>query len=827
MGELVERDAELAAIAELIERARSGADGIALVEGSAGVGKTRLLQAVAELAEGEPMSVLRARGGELERSFPFGVAAQLFDTAVAALDDEERTSVLSGAAELAVDLIDPRVPVRASGVGSDEVLFARFHGLYWLCAGLAARQPLLLVVDDAHWADEPSLQWILFMGRRLADVPVTLALSARPAEAGGWPEPLVLLASEANVSVIRPQPLSEPASRILIGRLLEGDVEDTFCAACHRATGGNPFLLSELIASVRADGIAPTAEAASQIGSLAPEGIVRSVVVRLGRMSHEDAAVARCVSVLGGEAELRHAAALAGLELAAAARAADTLTAAGLLDSGRPLRLVHPVVRTALYSELPAGERGRLHARAARLMADEDADVDAIAAHLLASEPAGERWRIELLLRAGERALARGSSSIAASYLRRALAEPPPTDLRFSVLWRLGGVESRLGDPAAAEHARQARALISEPRQRAEMAFELSVGHLVAGQFDDSISTLEHAVHELENGDEELRWRLEAQLISLARLDPGRAELVRRHLYRIPHDLPGSTAAQRVILAELAYAALMDGEHIAAVADLAKRALGAGQLVAEHSLGSWSVLNAVSVLAHIEQHEAAISSCDELIARARREGSPIAFALLSSKRSQVHYLHGAIPDAIADARAAIDAGSQFAEVPLLPNECAALIDALLEAGDVDGAERALLSSGAGEELPGLPAFFALIQSRGRLRLAQGHTQAGIDDLLAGCELLARLGVTSPTSTRCRSHAAVALAGAGRRAEAQQLLAKELVAARRFGAHSTIGMSLRAAGLIETGSVGVELLREAVDHLERSPARLEHARALAD
>lgn len=823
-AELVEREAELAAMADLVGRAKRGAGGVTLVEGPAGVGKTRLLQAAAELAEAEPVCVLRARGGVLEQSFSFGVAVQLFGVAVAALAGEERASVLSGAAELAVDLIDPQVPARASGVGSPEASFARFHGLYWLCAGLAARQPLLLVVDDAHWADEPSLQWLLFMARRLADVPVTLLLSARLAGAGGWPEPLVLLRGEANVSVMRPRPLGEHGSRILIGRLLDGDVEETFCAACHRATGGNPFFLSELIASVRADGIAPTAAAAGQIRALAPEGVTRSIVVRLGRMSREAAAVARCVSVLGGEGELRHVAGLADLEAAAAAVAADALVAAGLLDAGPPLRLVHPVVRTALYSELPAGERGQLHARAARLMADEDADVDAIAAHLLASEPAGERWRVELLLRAGERALGRGSSSIAASYLRRALAEPPPADLRALVLRRLGGVEARLGDPAAVEHARQASALVSEPRQRAELAFELSVGYLVAGRFDDSISTLEEAIQALEKRESDVRWRLEAQLVSLARLD-GRAALVRRHLQRIPRDLPGETPGERVILAELAHAALVDGERVEAVAGLARRALGADQLVAEHSLGSWSVLNAILVLAHSELHEQAMCACDALIARSRREGSPIVFALLSSRRSQLHYFHGAIPDAIADARAAIDAGSEFGR--LLPDLCAALIDALLEAGDVDGAEQALLTSGVGEEIPRMSQFFELVQSRGRLRLAQGHTRTGIDDLLAGCELLVGLGVTSPASAHCRSNAAVALASVGRRAEAQQLLGGELSVARRFGAHAAIGIPLRAAGMIEGGSAGLAYLRDAVGHLEQSPARLEHARALAE
>ena len=826
-GDLVERGAELAAIADLIERARSGASGVALVEGPAGVGKTRLLQAVAELAAGEPVSVFQARGGELERSFAFGVTVQLFGGAVAALDSDQRAIVLSGAAELAIELIDPRGSANAWAVGSQEALFSRLHGLYWLCMGLAARQPLVLVVDDAHWADEASLQWLLFMARRLGDVPVTLVLGARPAGRGDWPEPLMMLRNEANVVVIRPEPLTEQASRILIRRLLGGEVEEAFCAACHGATGGNPFLLSELLASVRADGIAPTAAAASQIRSLAPEGIMRSIVVRLGRMSREAAVLARCVAVLGAEAELRHAAALAGLDASAAAAAADELADAGLLDGVRPLRLVHPVVRTALYSELPAAERAQLHARAACLLADEAADLDAIAVHLVASEPAGEQRTIDLLLKAGARALARGSPTTAASYLRRALGEPPATDQRALVLRRLGVIETRLGDPAAAEHVGEAMTLTSKPRQRAALALELSVGHLVAGGWGEAVGTLEQAICQTEEHDRELRWQLEAQLLNIARTDSVHVDVARRHLERIPRDLPGETPGERLILAELAWDALLGGAPIDTVNDLATRALGDGQRIAEQVRGSLSVLNAIWTLALGDQHQLAMDAYDQLIRRTRREGSPILFALISSRRSQLHYLRGEIPDAIADARASIDAGSQFGQSLLVGGLYARLIDALLEAGDAHGAEQALASSGFAEKIPQRWQFFPLIHSRGRLRLAHGQTQAGINDLLAGSELLAGLGVTSPASTHCRCTAAVALAGAGRRAEAHQLLADELEAARRFGAHATVGISLRAAGVIEGGNDGIQYLREAVGHLEQSPARLEHARALAE
>ena len=828
-ADLFERDVELDVIAELVKRAASGAAGVLLVEGSAGIGTTRLLEAAAELSRGESVSVLWARGGELERSFPFGVAAQLLGPALSRLQDDQRASIMSGAAGLAADIVDPGGRRKGPGVRAPEAFYARLHGLYWVCAGLAARQPVVLAIDDAHWGDDASLQWLLFMARRAGDLPLTLVLSARPIRSGDWPEPLAMLAAEPAASVIRPQPLSKAGSEILVARLLGAEPDEAFAAACHRVTGGNPFLLSELIAAAEADELAPTASSAAQILSLSPEGVAHSVLVRLGRLPGAAGRLARCVAVLGSEAELRHAAGLADLSLVEAAAAADVLTGAGLLSEGRPLRLIHPVIRTSLYTELPAGESAQLHRRAARLLADEQADLDAVAAHLLASEPAAEPWAAEALLQAAERAWSRGATTTSLRYLRRALREPPPADRRAVVLRHLSVVETRLGEPNAAEHAREAMDLASEPDQRAWLTYELSAAYMVAGRWTDAINLLEQALEHVAADDQDDRWRFEARLISLARHDPRHVALARQHLDRVPDGLAGTTPGERAILAELAYAALIASEPVDAVINLATLALGGERLTAEHPLASHSVLNAIWALVYSEQHELAMRAYDALIARAREAGSPISFAWFASRRSQLHYLRGEIPDALADARAALDAGGQFGQSLLVAGLYARLIDALLAAGDIEAAARALEVSGTGEELPEMLQFFPVMLSRGRLRLAQGATEAGIEDLLGAERLLVRLGITNPAvaGAHCHSTAGVALAGLGRTDEARELLAGELSAARRFGAHNTLGISLRAAGLIEGGATGIEYLREAVAHLERSPARLELARARAD
>jgi DNA-binding CsgD family transcriptional regulator len=453
--------------------------------------------------------------------------------------------------------------------------------------------------------------------------------------------------------------------------------------------------------------------------------------------------------------------------------------------------------------------------------------VDAVAAHLLATDCAGEGWPIEVLGQAAERALARGAPSTAAAYLRRALAEPPAVGERGAVLRRLGVVESLAGDLGAEDALHEAMRLATTARERAELALDLSSAYVLTGRFGAAVGALEEAIDQVQDDERELRWELAARLIGTARMEAAYTPVAQRQLERLPRDLPGASRGERLVLAHLAIGAVQAGEHRDRVTELAERALSDGQLAAEEPVLSPSLLMTVFALVLSERHERAMRAFDGLLARTQREGTPVAFAFVCSRRSQLHYFRGAIPDAIADARTAIDSGTHFGWTVGLPSLYANLTNALIEAGDIAGAEQALAGSGLGDEIPEMLLFCDLIRSRARLRLAQGNVQAGIDDMLAGHELLARFGIANPAGMYCRSTAAVALAGIGRREEARALVAQELAAVRAFGAPGAVGICLRAAGVVEGESAGIELLRDAVAELERSPARLEHARALAD
>ena len=312
---LLERDRELGAFEEALARASSGDGGVVVVAGQAGVGKTELLRAAAGLARDAGLHVVRGRGSELDRAFAFGVVRQMLEREVAAAPE-----LLEGGAEHAAAVFSGADAETRAGKG----LFAVLQALLWLVTNLAARKPLLLVADDVHWADTPSLRWLVFLAERIEDVPAVVLAATRPSEPGADQELIDALMGAPSARLVSPSPLSAPATATVVRGMLP-EADDTFSAACHRATGGNPFLLGELLGELAADGVRGTAADAQNVLEFGPERVGRAVRRRLRLLPAEATAVARAVAVLGPGAPLDEAAALAGLDQAAAGRATDAL----------------------------------------------------------------------------------------------------------------------------------------------------------------------------------------------------------------------------------------------------------------------------------------------------------------------------------------------------------------------------------------------------------------------------------------------------------------------------------------------------------------------
>lgn len=832
---LLERDAELEALAATLDGARGGSGRLTVVEGPAGIGKSQLLAAARGFATGTGLRALPATGDELERDFAFGVALQLLEPAVAGTAPAERDRLLAGAAALAAPLFEGPAAAARGGESEDDV-FPVLHGLYWLVSNLAESGPLLITVDDAHWADAPSLRFLLYLAQRLAALPVALVVARRTGEPGGEDDLLARLTGHASARHIDLEPLGDRS----VARLVEaacGAADPEFSAACAEVTGGNPLLVNQLLAALQADGASPGPDAARQVRELGPEEVSRWVLLRLSGLQL-GTALARAVAVLGDGAPLRRAAELAGLAPGVAGDAADALAAADILRPGEPLSFVHPIVRSAIYAELPASERARAHARAARALRDEDAAPELVAGHLLKAEPRRETWVVDVLQAAAERALAAGAPRSAVRYLRRALEEPPERDARPEVLAALGRAAAVAGDPRAVEHLEEALLAAGEPGRRAELAYTTGRALSAGGRHREAAEIFDRGIEELEaagardaaGGDgslAELMLRLEAGYVGAARRDVATLPLaVARLRPLLAGTLAGATPGQRALLAHVAYERALLGEPRDRVLAAARAALDGERLLEEDTADGVAFHQAVAALAWADDLDGALAALAAAVEDARRRGTAFGYANAAHARAAVHLLAGNVEEAHTDARVAMAAGREGWRLAL-PAAHAVACRALLECGNLDAAEAALELPGDAARWEASVALAQLVEARAWLALARGDAEAAAAGFRDCRRRQTWVQAPNPAVMAWRSGAALAAHALGDTQRARSLAEHEVELARAYGAPRALGVALRTCGLVMGGDAGLELLEAATKVLDGSQARLEAARARVD
>ena len=815
---LLERDTELNAVTSLIANTLGGGRLLA-IEGPPGIGKTTLIAEARALAQEAGLQVLGGRGSELERSFSYGVVRQLFEPFLASLQTEDRVELLTGAAALAAPLFDP---VQATAEPAADSSLATLHGLYWLAANLAASRPLLLAVDDLHWCDLPSLRWLAYLLPRMEGLGLSVVVGLRPAEPGEDPALLGQIVSDPLAAVIRPAPLTTKAATRLLREVLAPDADDAFCAACEEATGGNPLLLRELVHAIADEGLAPTEANVPRLRELGARAGSRAVSLRLSRLPPATTSLAQAVAILGDDADPRQAAALADLDQQAASEAAAALARVDVLRPQPPLGFVHPLIRAAVYEALTPLARDSGHARAARLLTDAGAEPERVAAHLLRTPATADAQVVEALRDAARRAGSRGAAESAVAYLRRALAEPPPAAERPDLLLELGAAETLVDGDAAVEHLREAHALIDDPIRRAETANLLGRQlFLLQGEEADAVFT--QALVELAGADAELERLLEAGLNISTIFVPSLHRAALERLARIRSRPADATFGEKLLLAQVAYHDARAGTPAAVAVPLARRALAEGTLVRE-DVDSAAFVLAATVLAMADLDEA-LAVYEDALAQAHRRGSTFAFAITKVFRAQTFLFRGDLADAEAEGREALAAGEAWGTTArFLGHSAAFLAEALMEQGKLDDAAATLARAGIGESRADDARLLFFPDVRARLRLLKGDLAGGLAEMLDTGRRFEAVGSRNPAFMAWRSHAALALLQLGRQNEAGRLAAEELELARTWGAPRALGAALRAAGLVEGGEHGLDLLEEAVQELSNSPAKLEQARA---
>lgn len=777
---LLERTGELRQLAQALRRVRAGHGDRIVITGELGCGKSALLDAVHAGAGG--LRVLTANCSALEQDFAFGVARQLLDPALAKICDRTRARWLAGPAGLALPVFSEDAPADPAFAVEE----AAISGLIALAHALSADAPAVLLIDDLHWADDPSLRWLTRLSRTLDRQPILLVATTRDGECGPYPR-----------TEIRPQPLTPRAVAELVAHRTGQTPDDGFVAACHAVTGGNPLFLSAVLDHVTS----PSADQVPHVQQLRPARLAERLVRALLAQPRHAQDLAKAIAVLGSDDEL--AGQLAGLT------EQQTLAAHRILDQAG-LVTTRPAVRDAVEESMPVGEREDWQARAVRLLHDHGRPAEQVAARLLAVTAPQGGWAIDTLREAAGTALRRGAPEVAARYLRRALRDVPgDSEQRARLLVDLATAE-RFFDPAASvRHISYAVPLFPDVRDRA--AALVRIAPTALGQAPRPVRDLIDQVAGL-NDDVELGHRLEARQRYVWRADPGLLAGSAERLGQIGGSTPGERELRMVLLDAAMLNACLPAHEIAASASAALQ-----QEPPDPRHVHTAIPLLIKVLAAADAAREAVPWLEQALSRAT---TTVEQALIRAQQSFVLMHLGRPGDAHRAAEDALD----LAVLDWRGDTTTAAIGltaVAMELRDPALITKILTSRPDRDEPAGCDAVYRMLHAAGEA-LAGDHAQA-LERFLDCGRVLDGVGWRNPVLlpwciTTARLHARL-----GDLAAAREAAAQAWDRAVEWGAPIGIGRALYVLGRYTPGRKGLEMLHEAVEVLHANP--FERAKAL--
>jgi DNA-binding NarL/FixJ family response regulator len=529
--------------------------------------------------------------------------------------------------------------------------------------------------------------------------------------------------------------------------------------------------------------------------------------------------------VLGDDADRGLVAEVAGLDEAVVAHAADDLRAAAILDPDAALRFIHPLVRTAVDAELPAGERAAAHERTVEVLRARGAGAQELATHLVAGDARGDRTTAATLLEAGRAALASGAPRSASAYLARALREPAPDDLRPAILDAIVTAGIRAPDRALFEAVLpELRAeLEGDRRLRVRWGIKVSAWMILNGCAGDAIPLLEGAIdaaNALDDADGAFRLEAQLNLVGQRPLPDARARL-RRLVDRIPAD---SVSGRLAAALESEWHAF-DGTAADAV-EAARRALARDGRIFLEQPELLAPGRPVLALVFADELDLARRAAEQALEYARRRSATPELVAAWWMNSGVAWACGDLAAAEADARQALEVARlgklRFAELPVQ----AVLATLLVARGELDAADAEIEASGMTGQIPDVVWFAPSLFARGQLRFEQGRFEQAAADFLQLERLSTRWAVIGMPTPPARICAARAVAAVGDRERAREMADAALAHARRWGAPTLVSHALRTLAMAIDGADRLAALEEAVAVLDGSPALLVRAEALA-
>ena len=772
------------------------------------------------------MSVLTARATELEREFSFGLVLHLFGPLLASGSGEFSAHLRSGPAALAAPLFESgtAAPPGESGQGL-------LYGLAWLTAELARARSVLhsglaLIVDDVQWADRQSLRFLAQVAARATELPLALILGVRSGSPAPSADLLDRLSAVPGASILQPNPLSLEAVAKIVHTELGLEPAGALAETVERVTAGNPFLVHELLESVRREAVEGSeAQAIALATRQVPDSVSRAVLGRLAQLPKQATELAFAVAVLGDRASHRHAAAVAGLSLEEAECAADELIGAEVLAGGEPLSFVHPLVGAAVGDELSNAARAQAHRRAFEVLVRDGQAVEAAALHALACTPAADAEVVSVLRAAADQAVAHGDTDSAERFLRRAVAEPPPADTRAQTEVELARVRALAGDATEAVSLLvDAADRLAGGHDRARALQELGRILWLRGDMQRAADVYERAITDLPDSDP-LVEALKADHLAATIFEPGLRETTIKQMMAMTDEArEGRLPSDPRLMAQLCATLAAWGGTQEQVCNAADSTLEAFRDGADPAHGYPFAYVAAGAL-YVDAYDLVDSAIEMMLELAQDTGSLIANAHAHHWRAELRYQQGHLAEAAADARAGLEiakAGWRF----YAALSGSVLARALMDQGDHEGSSAAIREAERAGTC-GLSWAFVL-EARGRLAMLSDDPGAALRDFTAaGKQMSDRYLMDHPNVLPWRAGAAAAAARLGQQAEARRLSDEGLLQARALGLPRALGVALRVAGLIAGASKGLELLEESSEVLGDSPAQLELALTLVD
>ncbi|MFF8012220.1 AAA family ATPase [Streptomyces sp. NPDC007929] len=833
---LLERRKELRALDAALTGLRDTVDGVPQAPrggllaftGPGGMGKTALLHQARARARAQGFTVLSGRAGEKEQELAFHLVRQVVQPTLASMHERELRAFLGGW----YDIVAAALGLVATPSGHVPDPTGVRDGLDWVMTRLAVmKAPVVLLLDDLHWADVESLSWLASFAPRAVDLSLLIVVAFRPElplEAAAFSAPSADLGS-------RPFTLA-PLSATAVARIIRDEVgeeaEDAFCEECWEATGGSPFEAVELAIRLGERNLRCTDDDLPAMRDLAAAVKGPGLIERLQGLGTTTVRFAYAAAVLGQAISPELAARIAAIGSTAAAEATQRLRAARILADGEgpggALEFVHPLIATTIYRSIGTGLREGMHNTAAEALRAAGLGHAAAARHLLEVPCEGNSDAVDCLRKAAREALHSGAPEAARRLLNRALQEPPLPEERAALLHELACATFLINPTATVAHLREALAEPDiDPELRASMVYRLTQALAHTDRMAEAATV---AAEEAQRAAAHPRIRLRMQgdhfVWSAFRTDEADSSGRSRALARLADRLSGRGLEERYILGSRAWDAMMCGEPRQKALAYAEQALRGGLSWTHENRGFEVPVSVALVFMYCDQPRRA----EELFAKGMAEceskgwrGSHLALGQTLS--GYIRYRRGCL----AEAENLVREGLRIADrveggVPAQWFAIGILIQTLLARGRVVAARRIADTYQYGDHIPNAVIYPDPRTVYAELLLAEGRS----DDAAA---LLSRVGQWLE-GRDWRNPAwcpwQLGLASALSRSAPDRAVrhARDAVKrARDFGAASAIGQAMHAQAEVTGGEAGLDLHAQAVDHLQRSPAAYELARAL--